>query len=201
MCCFWRMQLSDKMLFCKTKLLLQGLGHLRWRGAWQAEVHLHRIVDEPLQGCQSTNHDDTGNKTLPHTWKRQQSVIPHLTKQWFRSIKSYFSRHKSYFAIHWTQKCARHKLIIQPYLNVNQVQEVSSVKVNCSQSCTPEPLRHNRGLIAGMPWLKLLPQHRSCWEALLLQQWMVLNLVSYCCWNNWNNVDTNLWVPASWGPA
>lgn len=100
------------------------------------------------------------------------------------------------------KKCARHKVIIQPYLNVNQVQEVSSVKVNCSQSCTPEPLRHNWGLIAGMPWLKLLPQHRSCWEALLLQQWMVLNLVSYYCWwNNWNNVDTNLWVPASWGPA
>lgn len=54
-------------LLGEAELLLQGLGHLGGRGAGQAEVDLDRVVDEPLQGGQSTNHDDTGNQTLPHT--------------------------------------------------------------------------------------------------------------------------------------
>lgn len=54
-------------LLGEAKLLLQRLGHLRGRGTGQAEVDLDRVVDEPLQGSQSTDHDDTGDQTLPHT--------------------------------------------------------------------------------------------------------------------------------------
>lgn len=70
----WRLQLSKDdgaegggALLCETELLLQGLWHLRGRRAGQAEVHLHRVIDEPLQSGQSTNHDDTGDQTLPDT--------------------------------------------------------------------------------------------------------------------------------------
>lgn len=56
------------VLIYQAKLLLQGLWHLRGRGAGQAEVHLDGVVDEPLQGGQSTDHDDTGNQALPHTY-------------------------------------------------------------------------------------------------------------------------------------
>ena len=31
------------------------------------EGNLDTIVDEPLEGSQCTDHDDTGNKTLPDT--------------------------------------------------------------------------------------------------------------------------------------
>lgn len=55
---------------CQAQLLLEGLWHLRGRGAGQAEVDLDRVVDEPLQGRQGTNHDDTGHQTLPHTCTR-----------------------------------------------------------------------------------------------------------------------------------
>lgn len=54
-------------LLGETKLLLQGFWHLRWRGAGQTEVDLDRVIDEPLQGGQSTDHDDTRDQTLPDT--------------------------------------------------------------------------------------------------------------------------------------
>lgn len=54
-------------LLGEAQFLLEGLGHLWGRGTGQAEVDLHRVVDEPLQGGQGTNHDDTGHQTLPHT--------------------------------------------------------------------------------------------------------------------------------------
>lgn len=62
-----RLQLSGRPLLCEAELLLQGLWHLRGRGARQTEVDLDRVIDEPLQGGQSTDHDDTGDQTLPHT--------------------------------------------------------------------------------------------------------------------------------------
>ena len=66
----WRLQLSGGTLalLCEAELLLQGLWHLGGRGAGQAEVDLNRVVDEPLQCSQCTDHDDTGNQTLPYTW-------------------------------------------------------------------------------------------------------------------------------------
>lgn len=54
-------------LLCETQLLLQRLWHLGWRRAGQTEVYLHRVIDEPLQGGQGTDHNDTGHQTLPHT--------------------------------------------------------------------------------------------------------------------------------------
>lgn len=54
-------------LLGEAELLFEGLGHLGGRRAGQAEVHLHRVVDEPLQGRQGTDHDDTGDESLPHT--------------------------------------------------------------------------------------------------------------------------------------
>lgn len=61
------MGVGGRALLCEAELLLQGLWHLRGRGAGQAEVDLDGVIDEPLQGGQSTNHDDTGNQTLPNT--------------------------------------------------------------------------------------------------------------------------------------
>lgn len=63
----WRDGGRGGKLLCEAELLLQGLWHLRGRGAGQAEVHLNGVIDEPLQGRQSTDHDDTGNQALPHT--------------------------------------------------------------------------------------------------------------------------------------
>lgn len=54
-------------LLGEAELLFEGLGHLGGRRAGQAEVDLHGVVDEPLQGRQGTDHDDTGYESLPHT--------------------------------------------------------------------------------------------------------------------------------------
>lgn len=54
-------------LLGEAELLLEGLGHLGGRRTGQTEVDLHRVIDEPLKSCQSTDHDDTGDQTLPHT--------------------------------------------------------------------------------------------------------------------------------------
>jgi len=54
-----------------SELLLERLGHLgRW-WAGQTEEDLDRVVDEPLQGGQRSNHDDPGAKTLPHACKAE----------------------------------------------------------------------------------------------------------------------------------
>lgn len=57
-----------------SKLLLQRLWHLGWWWARQPEVNLHGVVDKPLQGGQCTDHDDTGNQSLPHSCKTKHSV-------------------------------------------------------------------------------------------------------------------------------
>lgn len=66
------------LLLCE--LAFERLGHLwRW-GAGQAEVDLDRVVDEPLQGGQCTDHDDPGAKSLPHSCHKHliQSVLMKL---------------------------------------------------------------------------------------------------------------------------
>lgn len=66
------------LLLCE--LAFERLGHLgRW-GSGQAEVDLDRVVDEPLQGGQCTDHDDPGAKSLPHSCHKQfiQSVFINL---------------------------------------------------------------------------------------------------------------------------
>jgi len=53
-------------LFC-FKLQPQGLGHGGRRGTGQTQGDLNSIVDEPLESSQSTDHDDTGEQSLPQT--------------------------------------------------------------------------------------------------------------------------------------
>ena len=50
-----------------AKLLLERLGHGWWWWSWEAEGDLDTIVDEPLEGGEGTDHDDTGTKSLPDT--------------------------------------------------------------------------------------------------------------------------------------
>ena len=46
----------------QTEALWHGGGW--WAG--QAVVHLHRVVDEPLQGREGADHDDPWEEALPH---------------------------------------------------------------------------------------------------------------------------------------
>lgn len=66
------------LLLCE--LAFERLGHLGWWGAGQAEVDFDRVVDEPLQGGQCTDHDDPGAKSLPHSCHKHliQSVLMKL---------------------------------------------------------------------------------------------------------------------------
>lgn len=49
------------------ELGLEGGGHLWGRRPGDADGDFDEVVDEPLGGGQSTDHDDPGPKTLPHT--------------------------------------------------------------------------------------------------------------------------------------
>lgn len=50
-----------------SQLALQRFGHLGWWWTWESEPDFDSVVDEPLKGSKSTNHDDPGGKTLPDT--------------------------------------------------------------------------------------------------------------------------------------
>uniref|UniRef100_H2YJB5 Uncharacterized protein n=1 Tax=Ciona savignyi TaxID=51511 RepID=H2YJB5_CIOSA len=52
-------------LLLSVELLLEALWHLWWRWSGEFEVNLHRVVDEPLQGSQRTNHENTSEQALP----------------------------------------------------------------------------------------------------------------------------------------
>lgn len=49
----------------ESELLLEALGHLGGWWTWHGEGDLDTVVDEPLGGCESTDHDDSGNQTSP----------------------------------------------------------------------------------------------------------------------------------------
>lgn len=61
--------LTNYLVLSQSQLLLQALGHLRRRRSGKAQGDLYGVVDEPLQGGQGTDHDDTGSQTLPQTYK------------------------------------------------------------------------------------------------------------------------------------
>lgn len=74
------------LLLCE--LAFERLGHLgRW-GSGQAEVDLDRVVDEPLQGGQCTDHDDPGAKSLPHScykhFIQSTSINLHISKHYLK---------------------------------------------------------------------------------------------------------------------
>ena len=54
------------LLLGKTELDLEGLGHFWGRGTGEPQLDLDAVVDEPLQGGESTDHDDPGTETGPH---------------------------------------------------------------------------------------------------------------------------------------
>ena len=64
--------MSVRLLVLLGEFAFEALGHFWWGRAGQTEGHLDRVVDEPLQGGQRTDHDDTGTKTLPHGWKKKE---------------------------------------------------------------------------------------------------------------------------------
>ena len=53
------------LLLSRKAFAFQALWFLGGWGSGQAEGHLDGVVNEPLQGSQGTNHDDTGSKALP----------------------------------------------------------------------------------------------------------------------------------------
>lgn len=62
----WYLYLCDKCLVGFGDGLLVG-GLLWWRRAGQVESDLDRVVDEPLESGEGTDHDDTWNETAPDT--------------------------------------------------------------------------------------------------------------------------------------
>ena len=58
------------------------------------EGNLDTIVDEPLEGSQCTDHDDTGNKTLPDTLWTQflQDLKIVMVRIWLYRSKQIFNK-------------------------------------------------------------------------------------------------------------
>ena len=54
------------LLLGETELDLEGLRHLWGRGTGEPQLDLDTVVDEPLQGGESTDHDDPWSETGPH---------------------------------------------------------------------------------------------------------------------------------------
>lgn len=52
-------------------LLLEAGGHLWWWWAGNTQSDLDTIIDEPLQGSECTDHNDTGRQTVPHSHEAQ----------------------------------------------------------------------------------------------------------------------------------
>lgn len=75
------------------QLGLQRSRHLWWWWTWDSKTNLHSIVNEPLQTRQCTNHNDTWNKTVPHS--KEAQVLRHgkcggtlrLVKFWHNHIR------------------------------------------------------------------------------------------------------------------
>ena len=54
-----------------AQLGLERLWHGGGRGAGQAQLHLHAVVDEPLQRGQGSDHDDPGTQASPHALEHE----------------------------------------------------------------------------------------------------------------------------------
>ena len=61
-----------------TRLLLtyteHPIVHSMTTGSRQSEIHLERIIDEPLEGGQSTDHCDSDRETVPKAGESDVSV-------------------------------------------------------------------------------------------------------------------------------
>ena len=63
------------LLLSHAQLLLQRLGHLGGRRTGQSELDLDSVVDEPLEGSQGSNHDDSGTQSSPHSLNGTNEVF------------------------------------------------------------------------------------------------------------------------------
>ena len=64
----WQVIHSSSLLLFLQAFLFEALWFL---GGWwtgQTEEDLYWVVDEPLEGGQGTNHNDTGSQTFPQTY-------------------------------------------------------------------------------------------------------------------------------------
>merc|ERR1712080_295664 len=52
-----------------SQAFLQGVGHYWWRWTRNSQTNLNTIVNKPLQGGKSTNHDNPGSETCPHSFE------------------------------------------------------------------------------------------------------------------------------------
>ena len=48
------------------ELLPEGFWHCWWWRSREVERHFHTIVNEPLEGGEGADHDDTRDESLPH---------------------------------------------------------------------------------------------------------------------------------------
>jgi len=62
-----------------VQLGAQAGGHLGRRGARQAQRHLDRVVDEPLEGGERADHDDARGEAAPHALPAQ--LARHLQRR------------------------------------------------------------------------------------------------------------------------
>jgi len=62
------------LLVLLLQLGLEASGHLWGWWSWKAKDDLDRVVNEPLQGGERADHDDTGNEALPETSEADFSV-------------------------------------------------------------------------------------------------------------------------------
>ena len=63
---FWFLS-SLIALLLDAKLLLERFGHGWWWWSGKSKGDLDTIVDEPLEGGEGTDHDDSSAKTVPDT--------------------------------------------------------------------------------------------------------------------------------------
>merc|ERR1719189_1205680 len=67
-CCWCRgVEWSRQLLLGNAELDLERLWHLWGRRTGQSQLDLHSVVDEPLEGSQGSNHDDSGTQSSPQS--------------------------------------------------------------------------------------------------------------------------------------
>ena len=58
-------EISRSLGLLRRKFGLEGLGHFRWRRTRETHDDLDRVVDEPLEGGEGTDHDDPRHQAGP----------------------------------------------------------------------------------------------------------------------------------------
>ena len=64
-------EISRSLGLLRRKFGLEGLGHFRWRRTRETHDDLDRVVDEPLEGGEGTDHDNSGRQSRPQSLHAQ----------------------------------------------------------------------------------------------------------------------------------